>query len=192
MLRMCKVEGCDKKIHARGYCTNHYNQKRYHGTIELKKPNHGNMNVEERFFYNIKKMENGCWEWQGSTSKYGYGQMTYKGQRRYTHRVSYMIHNNVELETKDIIMHTCDNPPCCNPEHLKKGTHAENTQDMLNKKRNKVGEEFTKTILTEEQVLEIRKLYKKWKYSMARLSKEYGVSHSTIQKIINRESWKHI
>jgi hypothetical protein len=47
-------------------------------------------------------------------------------------------------------------------------------------------------ILTEEQVLEIRKAYESKKESMTKLGKKYGVSRKCISKVVNRLSWKNI
>ena len=46
--------------------------------------------------------------------------------------------------------------------------------------------------LTEEDVLAIRAKYKKGVYGYIRVAKEFNVLSGTIQKIINREIWKHI
>lgn len=55
--------------------------------------------------------------------------------RRMVHRVAWEAHNAEPVPEGMIVMHTCDNPPCCNPSHLRLGTHADNTADMYAKGR---------------------------------------------------------
>ena len=54
------------------------------------------------------------------------------------------------------------------------------------------GEENGKSLLTKEQVLEIKQKYIPYKYSAKKLSKEYEVSESCITHILNNTSWKEI
>lgn len=56
------------------------------------------------------------------------------------HRVAYIFTNGEEITSEDLIMHTCDNRRCCNPNHLKKGTPKDNSQDMAHKGRSLAGE----------------------------------------------------
>lgn len=58
--------------------------------------------------------------------------------------------------------------------------------------RGNLGEENNNRTLTEDQVLEIRKLYIPYKFSCSKLAKQFGVYESTIQRIIYRKTWKHI
>ncbi len=74
-----------------------------------------------------------CWEWQDSTSaRYGLfsiGSASYK-----SNRIAYYLHYKKDpLELN--VMHSCDNPKCCNPAHLSLGTHWDNMQDMAQKGR---------------------------------------------------------
>lgn len=50
------------------------------------------------------------------------------------HRVVYKLFHP-EWDGEGVVMHTCDNPPCWNPDHLVLGTVKQNNQDCLDKKR---------------------------------------------------------
>lgn len=56
------------------------------------------------------------------------------------------------------------------------------------------GERNSKHKLTEKQVLEIRRIYKKGdlEYGQNALAKKYGVSHPSIASIVKNETWKHL
>jgi hypothetical protein len=82
-----------------------------------------------------------CWEWSGGLSG-EYGATRWKGKTALAHRVAYQIHHDIELprdlvnsKTSAIVMHICDNPPCCNPAHLRLGTMLDNTLDSITKGR---------------------------------------------------------
>jgi len=78
-----------------------------------------------------------CWEWQGGKNNIGYGMIRDGDKMRTAHRVSYEEHNNTIIPKNLVIMHSCDNPGCVNPQHLSLGTRKQNTQDMLTKGRGK-------------------------------------------------------
>ena len=72
--------------------------------------------------------ETGCWEWQYSTDLAGYGFVCHRfwgSIKAYSHRLMYItLHGDIPNDK--VIMHKCDNPKCCNPEHLSIGTQKEN------------------------------------------------------------------
>lgn len=85
-------------------------------------------------------IENECIEMGTSPSrggKGGYGRRRRDGQVLSAHRLAYVEHHGLDLGDIEgmVIMHLCDNPPCVNPDHLRLGTHAENTADMYAKGR---------------------------------------------------------
>lgn len=79
-----------------------------------------------------------CWEWQGGKNNIGYGLMRDEKRMRTVHRVSYEEHSQTKIPAGMSIMHSCDNPLCANPAHLRLGTHQQNMQDMYAKGRAKV------------------------------------------------------
>lgn len=92
-------------------------------------------------------LENDCWMWAGkSFTKAGYGRVVFRfaGSRRlkavYPHRLAYAIFKG-PIPEGYVVMHSCDNPSCCNPNHLSVGTHTDNMQDCISKGRYSNGRE---------------------------------------------------
>lgn len=81
-----------------------------------------------------------CWPWQGGKTPKGYGQLNVgrdaegRQDTRYTHRIAYQLAHGVD-PAGALVMHSCDNPPCCNPKHLSLGTQADNVADASRKGR---------------------------------------------------------
>ena len=76
----------------------------------------------------------GCWVWDGSFFKDGYGQLKRYGKNLKAHRVFYE-HYKGQIPEGLCILHACDNPACVNPDHLRPGTTLENVQDRDAKNR---------------------------------------------------------
>jgi hypothetical protein len=77
---------------------------------------------------------NGCWIWGGCRSKGGYGTISIDNKELYVHRVIYE-RTHGPIPAGMCICHTCDNPACCNPDHLFVGTHKDNVHDAMRKGR---------------------------------------------------------
>lgn len=71
-----------------------------------------------------------CWLWTGARNDRGYGQLS---TRKATH-VALELAGNLR-PVGALALHSCDNPPCCNPNHLRWGTDAENAADMVQRQR---------------------------------------------------------
>ena len=80
----------------------------------------------------------GCWEWTATRNKQGYGVvgLYMNGAPRGVPapRLQWM-HCFGPVADGCVILHTCDNPPCINPNHLLAGTQAANLNDMRRKGR---------------------------------------------------------
>lgn len=90
---------------------------------------------EARFFARITKgTSDECWLWNGRRDPNGYGRIDWKRKPRLAHRVAFFLANpDADQELK--VCHSCDNPPCCNPDHLWIGTQIDNINDMIAKGR---------------------------------------------------------
>jgi hypothetical protein len=143
-----------------------------------------------------------CWEWQG-TRMLGYGIKMSSGKNMRVHRLVYALYNG-PIPPGLIVLHLCDNPPCCNPAHLSCGTHRDNLLDAYSKGRAKGfaagvqrrGSQNSSAKLTEEQVLEILALRHR-PYGTGRkigreLAQRFHVSPSTIEAIWAGRIWAHM
>ena len=88
----------------------------------------------------------------------------------------------------EVVRHRCDNPPCYNPAHLLPGTMADNSRDMVDRGRSCRGEKRPNSILTEPDVLEIKRRLDRGESEYV-MAPEYGVHPSTIGSIARGQTW---
>lgn len=77
----------------------------------------------------------GCWEWQGSTTHSGHGEIYWRGKLRKVHRLAAYISLGLDLEDRRQANHKCDNPACWWWAHLYIGTQRDNLSDMTSRNR---------------------------------------------------------
>jgi hypothetical protein len=159
------------------------------------------MTLRERFLKHIKKNEiTGCMEWQGEKHPYGYGRfyVIHKNKNRKQLRVlSYrfmweLFNGPIPKELE--LCHYCDNPPCCNIDHLFLGTHKENMKDagIKGKMGGPRGEANKFHVLQNKDVVKIKQLGVEGKLYHREIGEIFNVSQVTISKIIRGVSWNHI
>lgn len=123
----------------------------------------------------------GCWEWCASRTQAGYGVGYHPkvGRQESAHRMmqEYMRPGSTPGMC---VLHSCDNPPCVNPDHLRAGTDADNVRDRISRGRSRYaplrGILSPKSKLSAEQVAECRAS----RESSVILAKKFGVSRNTI------------
>ena len=131
-----------------------------------------------RFWSKVDVLDVGdCWPWKATHNEKGYGRF-YSGERQiFAHRFACELVNG-NIPDGMIVMHKCDNPPCCNPRHLHFGTYQENSKDMVAKKRGNYVNS-SKRKLTDEHVREIRASTEKG----IDIARRFGVAPSTVSMI---------
>ena len=136
----------------------------------------------------------GCIEWIGSRDKgnYGHGRLRLKngGKMYQAHRLAWELKHG-PIPDGLCVLHRCDNPPCCNTDHLFLGTKADNNADRDAKGRCAKGERSGNSKLTTSDVIAIRRRVAAGERQKD-LAKEFSVPTSAICNICNRKRWAHV
>lgn len=169
--------------------------------------------VEERFLAKVRKSidPDECWIWIGARDTRGYGIIgSPRGQRPRNmgaHRLSWELANNSTIPEDKRILHSCDNPSCVNPNHLRLGTAKDNTQDMLAKDRYPVGDrhyarKYPMLVrrgetshcakITEKDVQMARYLSLVHGASTEQLALRLGINIRTCRDMLNGATWAHV
>lgn len=130
-----------------------------------------------------------CWPWVGRRDRNGYG-IGHFGWTRYAHRQAYYFSRGAYPRPHMDVCHSCDNPPCVNPNHLWLGTHSENLLDASQKGRlnTAAGERHSQSKLDWAKVRAIRARVAAGA-SQHRIAVEYGVSQVAIHFVVTRKTW---
>jgi hypothetical protein len=146
----------------------------------------------DRFYERVDKTDT-CWLWKGSKQKSGYGRFWVKTDTVSAHVFSCYLSTGKLPNIKDkmICCHSCRNKHCVNPDHLEINTCQKNTNDRIRDGTLFTGENSVFHKLTREQVELIKIRYSNEKITQTKLAKEFGVTHSTVGKIIRNENWKY-
>lgn len=133
----------------------------------------------------------GCIEWTGHLVT-GYGQYRYRGRDTYAHRVAYERAFG-PIPKGLLVLHRCDNPCCCNPDHLFLGTHADNMKDKTSKGRQATmpGEKNPAAKLTPDDVITIRRLCNNGERQKD-VGLMFGITQAAVSLIVTRQKWHHI
>lgn len=185
---VCSVPGCEKPMVAVGQCDSHRRRTRRHGD-----PLGGRTPVGRHLRWLTELIASGdrsvCWEWPGGQSRGGYGCVTYQGRTTKAHHVALILDGRPRPDGL-FGLHSCDNPPCVNPAHLRWGTAAENTADALRRNRLTIDPELFSP-LSSDDVLEIVQLRSRGLSHQA-IANLFNVHRMTVSRIIAGETWSSV
>lgn len=136
----------------------------------------------ERFWNKVdRRGPDKCWPWLGRCSDRGYGQYATSEKNYRAHRLALEL-SGTPVPQDRLIMHSCDNPPCCNPAHLSVGTYLDNNRDMVAKGRDRrlSGPDNPNTKLTEADKAAI--VLRRGE-PLGLIAADYAVAKSTICRV---------
>lgn len=192
---VCTINGCDRRQSQGGLCPSHHRRLIKFGDPLAGPPidDRGINLLRQWIAYRPRGEE--CWEWPRSRNNKGYGKIDVAGVRIYVHRAAFSLAVG-PIPVGMVVMHSCDNPPCCNPAHLSVGTTSDNMRDAWDKGRirppNPTGNPGGAAVLTPDQVVEIRRMYAAGEGTYTSISKRFGVSNQTILRVVQRRTWKSV
>ena len=129
----------------------------------------------------------GCWLWMGFVHPRGYGHMKVGTRNHRVHRLSYHLHTGIDPGSLHV-MHSCDVRICINPAHLSLGSNRENIDDKVRKGRHQFGERTPIAVLTEADVLAIRRATG----TLREIGQEFGICRDHVFRIRKRLAWRHL
>jgi len=137
-----------------------------------------------------------CWNWTGAITGTGYGNFCI-GNKRFVpaHRYAFVYKHQRPIKDGLNICHHCDNPKCCNPNHLFEGDQSTNINDMVSKGRYVVGdhngERNGRSKIKEDDVIRIKNLSMSGLTCRA-IAKVIPLSYGQIARIIRGSCWRNI
>ena len=137
-----------------------------------------------------KKKIDECWSWVGTINAEGYGVFRFSGRSWGAHRIAYSLAYGAIPKCDGrhgtlYILHSCDNPRCVNPAHLRAGTALDNTNDMVERGRWSGGNGGYNRKLSVEKETSVRSRVLSGE-SVYVLASEFGVTTSHILSVVNR------
>lgn len=189
--KYCLVGDCCGQSRARGMCRKHYGRWWKYGDPKITRRLFGVGSTDELFFWShvaITADATRCWLWQAGQSRGGYGKVGFKGKTYYAHRLAWLWTKGEDISGA-LILHSCDVRLCVNPNHMRKGTQADNMRDKVLRGRQVRGEQLHSAKFTEQQVIHIKQRLADGEIQ-SNIAGEFSVHRSTISAINTGKHWK--
>jgi hypothetical protein len=109
------------------------------------------------------------------------------------HRLAFSFFNQRTIPPGMVVRHTCDNPPCVNPQHLLLGTQGDNVADRKNRGREGRHEGILNgmAVLTEADIPGIRHRAACGE-RLRDIADEFGITPQAIWRVVHRKTWLHV
>jgi len=193
---VCKIDGCGKRLKARGYCENHYRRELRHGD-PLGGPLGGPRAKGVALGWSRAAASyegEDCLIWPFHRHKAtGYGRTNWNGKPAIASRAICEIAHGPPPTPRHQAAHSCGNAHegCVNPNHLRWATVKENNADKRLHGTLLQGESVGNSKLTEAEVREIRRLASSGEAQKS-IAARFGVNQSLVSMIKRRAVWAHL
>jgi hypothetical protein len=121
-----------------------------------------------------------------------------EGGRYLAHRAAWSQANG-PIPPGKFVLHKCDNPKCCNPNHLFLGTQSDNAKDMWAKKRGSVesrnvGRKLGPSPYRRLSVEQARKVIKAYAdgETQRQIAEAYGVTDVAISHVLRGKTYEEL
>lgn len=190
--RICSVENCNRQHNCKGYCRKHYHRWQKYGNplITLTHVAEGDT-LAERFWSMVELTSdnNRCWNWKGFPTRRWHPSFTYQGRKQVVSRWAWFLTYGNDATMN--LLHSCDNPRCVNPKHLREGTHQENMRDKQERGRQPKGEAIHTAQIVEADVRDIR-LRLQTGIGVSALARQMNISRDIVSDISLGRTWRHV
>lgn len=181
-MKTCTVEGCEREQWARTYCHAHYSRWHRHGN-----PTAGIKWGEGKEWIrrHVSHTGDACLMYPFHKDPNGYARVNEKGKSSLGTRMMCALAHGEPPSNKHHAAHSCGNPSCINPMHLRWATPSENERDKVLHGTSNRGSRHGMSKLKAEQVLTILNDNR----SSYQVAKDFGVSPRTIRMIREGRNW---
>jgi hypothetical protein len=147
----------------------------------------------QAFFEKVVVCESSCHEFMGGRNPEGYGNFWDEGKCKKAHRFAWEAFFG-PIPEGVLVRHTCDNPPCCNPDHLVLGSDADNSQDKVDRGRMAPthGAYNPAAILTENLAREVIAYSRHTTWTLQAIADKFKISKSHVSNIKDGRTWRHL
>lgn len=190
MSHTCHIDDCERPARSRDLCELHYRRWLRNGDpLSVTSRRMSNEDIAAKMIAYVDRSggPDACWPWLRGRSREGYGKVYWGNSRtQLAHRLALEIYRGEPVPRAMEVMHSCDNPPCCNPAHLSVGPHAANMKQMHERDRAARGIRNPRTKLTDEQVAVARQLASQG-VLLRDLAALLGVSQGYVSRLVRGE-----